>query len=303
MRLGSRDSGLHVLRLPNARDNPQRQSIMSNPIRKHIPTSVQIQKEQTERADREREARLAAGRKVVAQQRGEVGVTPQGNGGAVVPVGKADVALPDARTPQQAYLDEIAPSGIVGRLLKFGKSGTFVAADTDEAVDPEQAFTALCDQVAIGFQKFQEGAPPTRHMGLLYGDPPFIMPKREGLGDNDPSAWPLGLDGQPQDVWAHTIFLPLQKGDGSAELFTFSTSSRTGRRAVGNLLRHYDRLRRTHPDDYPIVKLKAGGFAHRDERIGWVATPTFAVCGRAPRDSVAQPDASPGADMSDEIPF
>jgi hypothetical protein len=142
MRLGSRDSGLRVLRLPNARDNPQRQSIMSNPIRKHIPTSVQIQKEQTERADREREARLATGRKVVAQQRGEVDVKPQATTiskrpprveGWVTPSSppaKADVALPAARTPQQAYLDEIAPpSSLVGRPIKFdGKAGKWLSS-------------------------------------------------------------------------------------------------------------------------------------------------------------------------------
>ena len=31
--------------------------------------------------------------------------------------------------------------------------------------------------------------------------------------------------------------------------------------------------------------------------------PAFAVVGRAPRDSVAKPDTSLGADLSDAIPF
>jgi hypothetical protein len=34
-----------------------------------------------------------------------------------------------------------------------------------------------------------------------------------------------------------------------------------------------------------------------------VATPVFAVVGRAPRDSATKPDTSPGGDMDDEIPF
>ena len=89
----------------------------------------------------------------------------------------------------------------------------------------------------------------------------------------------------------------------TTELFTFVTSSITGRRAVGNLLRHYDRMRRTHPDELPVVRLKVGGYQHRDERVGWVATPVFAVVGRAPRDSATKPDTSPGGDMDDEIPF
>ena len=54
------------------------------------------------------------------------------------------------------------------------------------------------------------------------------------------------------------------------EFFTFTTSSRTGRRAVGNLLRHYDRMQRANPDEYPVVRLKQGGFEHKDsaDRLG-----------------------------------
>jgi hypothetical protein len=54
------------------------------------------------------------------------------------------------------------------------------------------------------------------------------------------------------------MYLVLQ-GDNS-ELFTFATSSMTGRRAVGGLLRHYDRLRKSHPR-------RAAGGAAQDRRI------------------------------------
>ena len=107
-------------------------------------------------------------------------------------------------------------------------------------------------------------------MGLLYDG--FNMPKREELGDLDQADWPAGLSGAPEDPWQHHIYLVLQHAD-TAELFTFATSSMTGRRAVGNLLRHYDRMRRTHPNELPVIKLKVGGFQHRDERIGWVSQP------------------------------
>jgi hypothetical protein len=60
---------------------------------------------------------------------------------------------------------------------------------------------------------------------------------------------------------------------------------------------------RTNANELPVVKLKVGGFNHKDERIGWVPTPVFAVVGRAPRDSAAKPDTSPSGDMSDAIPF
>ena len=82
-----------------------------------------------------------------------------------------------------------------------------------------------------------------------------------------------------------------------------TTSSVTGRRAVGNLLRHYDRLQKTHPDMYPVVRLKVGGFNHRDPRVGWVPVPVFAVVGRHPKDDAAKPDSSPTADFDDTIPY
>ena len=67
-------------------------------------------------------------------------------------------------------------------------------------------------------------------------------------------------------------------------------------------------MRNTSPDDVPIVRLKAGGFQHKDDRIGWVATPLFQVVGRAPRDDaakpeVASPDTSPAGDLNDSVPF
>jgi hypothetical protein len=62
-------------------------------------------------------------------------------------------------------------------------------------------------------------------------------------------------------------------------------------------------MQKTHPDMYPVVRLKVGGFSHRDERVGWVQVPVFAVVGRAAKDSAAKPDSSPAADMNDQIPF
>ena len=158
---------------------------------------------------------------------------------------------------------------------------------------------ALADQTLIGWVKFRgEGEPPDRMMGLLYVD--FVMPARETLGDLDPKKWQLGLDNQPADPWQHHQYLVLQDTETS-ELFTFVTSSKTGRRAVVTLLRHYDRMRSNHPDELPVVRLRKGGFNHSDTRVGWVSTPVFVVCGRAPSDSAVKPDTSIGTFLNDEI--
>jgi hypothetical protein len=207
----------------------------------------------------------------------------------------------DTRTPEQRYIDTIAPSAIAGELIKFSKEGKFVLAESGEEVSGEISFTALCDEVLVGWIKFAgEGEPPLRHQGLLYNG--FVMPKRESLGDQDPRTWPEGLSGQPTDPWQHQICLVVQNPETQA-LYTFATSSLTGRRAVGNLLRHYDRMRRASSDFYPVVKLKPGGFQHKDPRVGFVATPTFQVVGRTLKNSAAVPDTSPGADMSDSLPI
>jgi hypothetical protein len=221
-----------------------------------------------------------------------------------VPTASNAVATPRNR---QEYLDEIAPASIVGRMIKSSKDHMFVTADDGAKIDDDVDFVALCDQTMFGLMKFdRNGGPPERHMGLLYEG--FVMPNRATLGDLDRAEWELGLDGKPQDPWQHFIYLVLQRGD-TGELFTYTTSSVTGRRAVGNLLRHYDRDQKTHPETYPIVRLKVGGFQHRDDRVGWVNVPVLAVMGRTPKDGVAQPDGSRGppdsslaADMDDQIP-
>jgi hypothetical protein len=200
----------------------------------------------------------------------------------------------------QTYLDEIAPANIAGRLIKFSKDGVFVTADDKEAINEDDDFVALVDETQIGWIKFNgEKEPPTRIMGLLFDG--FVMPGRDSLGDTDPTQWEEGLSGKPADPWLHQMNLVLQHAE-TRELFTFSTTSITGRRAIGNLLRHYNRMQRTNPGEIPVIKLKAGGYNHRDERIGWVSTPVFAVVGRVPRDSAATPDTSVEADLNDEIP-
>jgi hypothetical protein len=77
--------------------------------------------------------------------------------------------------------------------------------------------------------------------------------------------------------------------------------SKTGRRAVGNLLKHYDRLQVTTPGSYPVVRLKPGGY--QDSRYGWVHVPNFVVVGVSAGHTVAIPDTSLEGQMNDKIPF
>jgi hypothetical protein len=229
--------------------------------------------------------------------------TPSTTGTAVAPAEVTAVAMPDNRTQQQQYLDEIDPAGIVGRRIKFTKEATFVTADDNKLVEENATFIALCDQTLVGYQRFyDDGRQPDRRM-VLYYSPDFVKPDRNALGDLNEADWPLGLSGLPEDPWNHYNFVVLQCAKTGA-LFTFSTRSKTGRRAVGSLLKHFDRMLRTHPDKLPLVRLRTGGFMHADERIGFIVTPLFQIVDRVPRDSAAKPpDGSTANDMDDEIPW
>jgi hypothetical protein len=201
----------------------------------------------------------------------------------------------------EKYIDDVAPASLVGRMVKFNKDGVFITADDDVPIADDVDFVALCDQTMVGWIKFNgQGEPPDRHMGLLYDN--YDMPPRSTLGDDDRSKWETGLDGRPADPWQHHVYAVLQRGD-TRELVTYVTSSITGRRAIGNLLRHYNRMQRTDPDFYPVIRLKVGGFQHRDDRVGWVKTPVLTVMGKHRKDDAAQPDASAAADLNDSIPF
>jgi hypothetical protein len=186
------------------------------------------------------------------------------------------------------YLDEVAPTSIVGRLIKFSKDGEFITQDDGATIAKDAEFVLLAEETQIGWIRFNgEGEAPERVMGLLfYG---FEFPSRESLGDDDPSTWEKGLNNEPSDPWQHQQNIVLQNRT-TQELFTFSTSSKTGRRAVGNVLKHYDRMQRTAPGELPIVKLAKGGYEHKDSRVGWVDTPVFVVVGRTSKTGTAKPD-------------
>jgi hypothetical protein len=211
-------------------------------------------------------------------------------------------AVPDTRTAVQRFFDEVDPVSLVGPRVSFSKDAAYIRHDVEEALNEQTIYAVHADQAIAGVIRFNgPGNPPSTHLGLLYEN--YMPPPRETLGDTDPSQWEIGLDGKPADPWQATVYLLLEDSQ-THELMTFVTTSKTGRRAVAKLLRHYDRMRKSDPASYPLVQLKVGGFQHPDDRVGWVRTPMFAVCGRIPRADVAKPDTSGNhAEFNDEIPF
>jgi hypothetical protein len=267
---------------------------------RRIPTASQVLARQKADAERELAQKKAAAAAKLAANSSSTPAPAKST--AVAPAAKTAVAVRDNRSSVQKYLDEIAPATIVGRRMKFdNKTSRYFMPDNDETVAETAEFIALCDQTAAGYLKFNgKGNPPDSIMGLIYEG--FEVPARDELSDRDESTWPIGLSDEPEDPWQHRQYLVLQNTETS-ELFTFDAANKTSWRAVANLLRHYERMRRTNPDEYPVVRLKTGGFPHKEERVGWVSVPVFAIIGRVPRDSATKPDTSLGGDLDDEIPF
>ena len=57
---------------------------------------------------------------------------------------------------------------IAGQMVKFGKDGTFVVAETEEEISPDTDLVALCDETLIGWIRFRlDGEQPDRVQGLL----------------------------------------------------------------------------------------------------------------------------------------
>jgi hypothetical protein len=191
---------------------------------------------------------------------------------------------------------------MTGTFFKFdGKEGKFVKSLDDAEIPEGSEYVVVYDQIQVGWVKFNgKGAQPERKQGPVFEG--FNPPKRDTLGDDDKSAWEIGLNGKPQDPWQFQILLPLLS-TADDELFVFQTSSITGRRACDAVIRMCGRMQVKEPDEYPVIKLRISGFEHKDELVGWIKTPAFDRIGKAPKANATLADTSREKDLNDALPF
>ena len=205
------------------------------------------------------------------------------------------LAAPDNRNAAEKLADAVAPSVMPGPPFKFnGKEGQFEMAGSNEPLSEVTRYAALLHEMWAGRIKFNgDGEQPTRIGGLPYDG--YELPARENLGDLDPDEWPAGLDGKPSDPWLEQFLVPFQNME-TLEIFTFQTTSTTGRTAVGTLMRAYNRMRRANPNEVPVVQLKASSYEHRT--FGRVNIHALVIVGRTTPGNPQRTD-----DMDDEVPF
>jgi hypothetical protein len=212
------------------------------------------------------------------------------------------VATVAATTPAtiSTGLDYLAKHTSSGTVMRLSKEGKFVLPTQGDLELPEGT-ELVCHWYAAraGRQRFNgKGQRPDMRIDLIFGGNP---PKRDELGDNDPSQWPISdMTGRPEDPWQEVMMVPLEHID-SGEIYIFQTGSVTGLRAVSNLLRQASRLAAKDADSLPVIKLRVGGFEHR--KYGWVKVPAFEFIGKAPKSNIAAAATTVSADLNDEVPW
>jgi hypothetical protein len=184
----------------------------------------------------------------------------------------------------QSYGDQVSQRSIVGSLLKFSK-GDFLAGENEEEVEEGTRFVANMDELMVGWIRWWDAKPSDQIMGRVSDG--YQPPKRNELGDDDKSRWELDDKNEPKDPWQFSNYLILKAEEGD-ELFTFTTSSRGGLNAIGELCKAYGKAMRQRPDEYPIIALGVGSYQHSNKAYGRIKFPIFDIVGWAGKADFAQ---------------
>jgi hypothetical protein len=191
--------------------------------------------------------------------------------------------------PWLEYGAAVGVNDITGDLLTFTK-GDYLAGRDKRVVAIGTQLVANMDSLEIGFIKWQNNRPADRRMGRCADG--YKPAKRAELGDNDKTLWETDDDGNPRDPWQFTNRLILADPE-DGQLYTFATSSTGGLSAIGTLCSTYGQDMRQHPDEWPIVELGVGSYAHNNKSYGRIKFPIFEPVGWTPKDSNEVWPASP----------
>jgi hypothetical protein len=150
---------------------------------------------------------------------------------------------------------------------------------------------------AAGWVKWA-GNKPVEYRMRKRGEP---MADRRELGDNDENGWEAGPDGKPRDPWQNTRFCYFVAPD-TAQLFTYSTATWSGRGAVIGLGDQIVRMRTARPGAAPIVEFHTAPYQTKFGRkmkpvlkvTGWVCGDDGGGAPLAPTDGGPKPAPADG---------
>lgn len=185
-----------------------------------------------------------------------------------------ELTNPSNQNPYEAYGEQAAPRN--GIFLKFVQ-GDFLAGQDSDLIPLGTRMIADMTQLTVGWLHWEAGRPVDRVMGLVANN--FKLPRREDLGDNDEKFWEPDDRGGRRDPWQKGNELPMVLYDNPEEVYIFTSGSRGGEGAIGELSKIYGKHIRTHPNDLPVIKLDCDSYQHRDKTRGRIKFPVFEVVG------------------------
>lgn len=183
----------------------------------------------------------------------------------------------------EAYGNAVSQKSIVGDILKFTKFGEFVAGQDERELAAGTRLIANMDELLIGWVRWQDNKPTDQLMGRVVDG--FKPARRNELGDDDSSRWETDDDDKPRDPWQMANYLILKEEDGD-QLYTYTTGSKSGLSAIGELCKVYGRQMRQRPDDFPIVALTPDFYIH--PKYKKIFVPKFVITDWAPKSVLSE---------------
>jgi hypothetical protein len=179
---------------------------------------------------------------------------------------------------------------ITGHLLRFTKHGEWKYGQDQDEMPEGSHLLAYMPGLKRGWVKWEDGSPVRHIVGLVAEG--YRPPERTELGDMDESEW-RDLNGNKVDPWQATFYLVCLDEEG--EFYTYTTSSKTGSSAMGELSTAFAKHRRMKPTEIPVIELHARSYKHREygelfapitKIVGWSTVPeNFAELEQAMRES------------------
>jgi hypothetical protein len=180
----------------------------------------------------------------------------------------------------EAYGNSMTRMTFPGDLLTFSKFGDFNAGRDKDEVPLGTRVVVHVPTMLIGYVRWEDNKPIDYQMGLLHEG--FVPPKRDELGYLDKSQWETYEDGGAKDPWQFSNQVVMTSVEDDDIVYTFTTSSKTGRSALGMVVKAYGHHIRQAPDEYPAVELQRDSY--HDRRFGEVRIPVFEIFGWVPAE-------------------
>jgi hypothetical protein len=152
--------------------------------------------------------------------------------------------------------------------------GDYVCGRDQELIPTGSEFVMLPETLMTGFIEWSGGLPGERIMGRVAAG--FVPPRVSDLPQRDKSQWERDDRGDPRDPYALTNEITIVSADKS-KVFTFTTSSRGGLSALGEISKAYGARMRAHPTQVPLVKLDVNTYLHLNKAFGRIKTPRFTI--------------------------